>query len=397
MEMHYIFLLKNKERVSFEDKEIENKLLSNLFDNLTDSSFEKEINNKKNKLSYSTCYDNKANIAKLEISIGKNNGNDANILDIVNRLICKGELRSDYSIITTYDGVSNYFCNRAYSLMSEFERRLRELIYIILVKTFGLAWYDKTVSTELKAKINEVSKVKNNSKLIESALQEMTLYDLETYLFKPYCEFNIQELIESKEKVDEILEMSKEDLAVLLNKYIPKSLWDRFFTKEIDDIQDDLSNIRKYRNKLSHNKQFYNEDYKDFSNKIKSINIKIISAISNVNEKDIDDKFILESSAAYNNLYNTKNIIENSMLDISQKFKGLTEVSEKLKNSLSSSAINKLSEQILEIQKPLISSPIQDLTELSSKLLEATCSPLEKIIKEQKRIRDVFNSVSSKI
>lgn len=433
MEMHYIFLLKNKERVNFEDKEIENKLLSNLFDNLTDSSFEKEINNKNNILNYTTYYDNKANIAKLEISIGNNNINDANVLDTVNRLICKGEIRKDYSIITTYDGVSNYFCNRSYSLMSKFERKLRELIYIILVKTFGLDWYDKTVSAELKAEIKEVSKNKNNSVLIESALQEMTMHDLEIYLFKPYCEVNVQKLVESKEKIGEILEKSKDDLADLLDKCIPKSLWDRFFLTDIDNIQDELSQIREYRNKLSHNKQFYNEDFMNFSKKIKSINIKILDAISNVNKRDIDKKFILESSIAYNNFYYTKSFIENSMLNIPEGLFELAEQSSRIQRSLADLAfqdsmeiylkfketfsyidktyniignqiknydisinpsIQALAEHSSMIQS-LINPTLKELVETSAEVL--TRSPMKKFIEQEEKTRETLDSISLKI
>lgn len=340
MNMNYIFLLKNKMKKGFEDKEIEREILKKLFINVTEDKFDLDNGrNKEIRINYSTYYDKKCNIAKLKISFGAETSKDAKVLNEINNLICKNKLRQDYSIIVTYDGVSSYFCKKAYPLLGEFERRLRELIYIILVNTFGIEWYNQTVSKEIGDKIKASSRIKNNGKLIEKALEEMTISDLETYLFEPYCEKQFEELFKNKEELNKVLDMSKEDIASLLEKCIPKSLWDRYFKDKIDDIQVEINEIREFRNIVAHNKNFGLKEYKDFEIKIKSVNLKIKEAIEEINGKEIDDKFKLNSCTAYNNM----ELIVSSLVNISSN------ITENINGKGLSLAISQLGKKFVEI------------------------------------------------
>ena len=118
MNISYIFLLKNKKREKFDNKEIENNILKVLFNNVKDSSFEVYIDKKKYDISYMIFYDKNLDMLELTISHGKKRINDAKVLNHVDNLLRKGKVRKDYSIIVTYDGVSSYFCNKAYPMMN---------------------------------------------------------------------------------------------------------------------------------------------------------------------------------------------------------------------------------------------------------------------------------------
>ncbi len=303
MNISYIFLLKNKKREKFVNKEIENNILKVLFNNVKDSSFEVYIDKKKYDISYMIFYDKNLEMIELTLSHGKKRINDAKVLNHVDNLLRKGKLRKDYSIIVTYDGVSSYFCNKAYPMINEFETCLRELVYTILIKTFGIEWYEKTVSDELSSRIKQVSKGKSNSALIESALNEMTMHDLETYLFKPYSEFDFEQLVKSEQNIDAIFsEKSKEEIVLLLEKCIPKSLWNRFFDSNIDDIQNELNMIRDFRNKVAHNKEFNENEYNNFCNIVKMVISKIKNAKDNISMKEFNSQIINDSYYAYSTI-----------------------------------------------------------------------------------------------
>ncbi|HAR86510.1 MAG TPA: hypothetical protein DCR69_12335, partial [Clostridium sp.] len=358
MNMNYIFLLKNREREKLESKEIENSILNKLFHNVTSSSFEVYFNKKEYALNYSLYHDKKVDMIKLAISIENKNVNDAKALNYVDNLLRKGESRKDYSIIVTYDGVSSYFCNKAYPLLNEFERRLRELVYIILVKTFGIEWYDKTVSDKLDSKVKEISKGKNKAALIESALHEMTMNDLEIYLFEPYSEFELDQFVKNKEVIDNTFSTkSKEEIVLLLEKSIPKSLWNRFFDDKIDDIQQELDKIREFRNKVAHNKEFYEKEYNSFHKIVQSVIYKIKSAIDDINMKEVNSQIKKESYSAYSVLYNMK--IENAMKQLGEQSK----IMQKALGSVSTQSIMRLAEQEKLMQKALGGTGMQNAME----------------------------------
>ena len=352
MEMNYIFLLKEKCKIEFDKTKAHYIILEKLFLDVRKDSFVVNYNKEKYSLKYLIYYDDKIDMFKLSISLDKSLGKSAKILNYVDKLLRKGECRKDYNIIVIYDGVSNYFCDKSYPFLNEFERRLRELVYIILVKTFGAEWYEKTVSDELKIKIKETGKSNNKSVLIENSLYEMTMYDMEMYLFNPYCELNSNDIIQT---IINDSNKSKEEIVYLLSECIPKSLWDRFFYDKINNIQAEINETREFRNKIAHNKEFHEKEYNRFKKIIKVIIDNIKVAIEDINKTELSIQTKRDSYCAYSTLLNS---------ELQDAIRGMGEQSELMHKALglvTPKAIEELKAQSILAQKVLYSSGFQEV------------------------------------
>lgn len=78
----------------------------------------------------------------------------------------------------------------------------------------------------------------------------MTIFQLETYLFTPYREVDIKNILEDELSQRSINDKTKDEIIKILDKCRSKSLWDSFFEWiiHITDLQVDLEKIRTYRN-----------------------------------------------------------------------------------------------------------------------------------------------------
>ena len=63
-------------------------------------------------------------------------------------------------------------------LFGIFERRIRELVYITIIKIFGVDWYDNSFSQSLQDSLKGKG---NKTKMVESALNELTYEQLKEY------------------------------------------------------------------------------------------------------------------------------------------------------------------------------------------------------------------------
>lgn len=306
MEIRYIFLLKREKTKTLNKNEEHKDFLNENFKNIKRDKFDIEYNDKIYTIDYKANYIQESTFS-LIISIDSNEENKADILHEVNNRICKNPKRREYNIIKTYDGLSEFYSNKSIIKLNYFERKLRELIYIIVVKSFGVGWYEKTIKEELGKKIKKTSGKNNLSTLIESALHEMTLGDLELYLFEPYTDKNINTLIEDIENSSSYInDKTKDEILSMILKYKPKCLWKRFFEDiidiDIEDIKYKLTEIRKYRNKVAHNKDFYIEDYKNCKSILDEVNEKLNIAVENLYVKEFNQLSIYHSRAAFNNI-----------------------------------------------------------------------------------------------
>ena len=109
----------------------------------------------------------------------------AKYLDFATNRLIQGEHRKTWNIVISYDEVSQLYCCKLMPLFGIFERRIRELVYITIIKYLALigmiiplakAWQDS-----LKGKGNK-------TKMVESALNELTYEQLKEYLFTSFVE-----------------------------------------------------------------------------------------------------------------------------------------------------------------------------------------------------------------
>ena len=81
------------------------------------------------------------------------------ILTIVSdKLVGKGNIfDKDYVSIVSYDYASEYYCNKLFPYLNEFERKLRKILFIIYTLNFDLKYYSSTTSEEFQSNLKKKS------------------------------------------------------------------------------------------------------------------------------------------------------------------------------------------------------------------------------------------------
>lgn len=196
---------------------------------------------------------------------GKNRVN-ASVLSAVKDLIRKGEHRSGYKIVISYDESSIYFNEKLFSFISEHESLLRNLIYLILIDTFGSSWVQQTLNE------NKQSEFKNNlrgSKLIERGLEAFSYQEYISFLFDQRPNKFTNDFIDKAiEDIKTATEINKDKILVFLNNNKSYSLWESSFSGiEYGEAEKDIRLIRDVRNGVMHNKEITENEF-DVNKKI---------------------------------------------------------------------------------------------------------------------------------
>jgi hypothetical protein len=298
MEMKYIFLRKMND-IKVENLESPFTLMfKTLFNNVTNNSFDIQINESFYIVKFNYAKNDIGNTYYLTITSCGTVAQCAKILNEVNKKLIKGPHRKEYNIILSFDSISHYYCNKIYPKFNLFERKIRELIFCILIKTFGIDWYDATFSEELKNELKQQGL--KQSDLIERALYEMTIYQLENYLFEPYSISKFESILENELSTLAVRGMTKDEIIEVLDQCRAKSLWERFFEGKIkiDHLQSNLGVIRNYRNSVAHSKHFYKDDYQKCSLILNKLIRQIEIAIEEIEIKTFNLSNISESIGA---------------------------------------------------------------------------------------------------
>ncbi len=260
-----------------------------LFPSTTSKNIIIQLKHKEYKLPYSiTCTsatDNCSNDFVYSIHLeyeSSNNLNSAHVLEKAHLGVYDYfSKEKEFHLIIANDGLSEYYCNKAYPKFQKFERLLRNLIFIVVAKAYGEKWVDETLPKDLKPKINK-------NQLIESALAEMTLGELIAYLFYGQTEVIFPDYIDENYPSEKLHSMSKDDLLLLIEKGRPKSVWNNFLAKliHVQQPKEKLNYLRDNRNKIAHCKQFYAADYKQSMEYLDSMIPQIDECIEKVSIKD---------------------------------------------------------------------------------------------------------------
>lgn len=239
---------------------------------------------------------NKAKTYILNIITDQESALSFHAMDIFVNGFSRCARKNNLNVIKAFDEPSQILCTRLYNPLTRFERLLRKLVYEIVVKTYGSAWYKNTIQ-DLKNHCEEISEVykgiekksvQNHTKLIEAALEEMDYESLNKYLFSKNSPKAYSEVLEKELSNEKLLTMSKADIVDVIENSRPKSLWERLFNDlfELNDLENELSTIRKYRNKVMHARCISYEEYQTLHKLLKKWNILIEKAIEKNEVKD---------------------------------------------------------------------------------------------------------------
>lgn len=338
MIMKYILIRKNIKRDTMYLNNVFRAALGKIFSNLSMDSFELDLTGNTYILNYR--FSNKQNnVYHLYIEFHASPAKEAEVLNEVSKKLNGPEIKKDYNLIVAYDEVSEYYCGKISLRFGKSERLLRELIFLIMIKTFGAEWGKKTIAKEILDNVKASAGGLNEAQIVETVLYEMTIAQLEDYLFKPYNGLEKNPELETefnKVDINGLSEIEKTNWLKIMQK---RPLWDDYFVDyglSIENMQQDLETIRKYRNKVAHNKKFSKEDY-DYCKKIlNDFNKTLSSAISNIEERDfVRTDWRVSYKNTINMLSSMMSLINEEIQDsLSEWSKGMTECMEKMTKSL---------------------------------------------------------------
>lgn len=287
----------------------------------------------------------------LDIIVKTRNKQDAiNILNLVNSKLIdsKNVFEQDFISIVSYDYVSEYYCNKLFPYLNEFERKLRKILFVVYTLNFNLEYYSATTSEDFQANLKQKAnsqKTENISKkdcYIKLGFYSLDYHDIETLLFSksitPQETKKVQDFLNENEDLSKLSDSEIRKAFELCNY---KSDWERFFgDKKIeDDFQIIFNDIRVFRNNIAHCKFISETQYKNCLEILEKTNKSLDMAIKITEEKDFIYKNIELQQESFERLAKTmretvKPILENINL-ITQPLKEFSEKLNEIVNPIS--------------------------------------------------------------
>lgn len=212
---------------------------------------------------------------------------------------------------TLWDDVSYYYANKAYPLIHQIENLMRKLITKFMLTNVGMGWAKDNIPDEVKNSV----RVANSDGIVDEAstknkkdenspdyLYRTDFIQLKNFLFKEYTPFAMSALTNKIKSSKDISELSFEEL----KSFVPKSNWERYFSKLVD-CDDNYLNKRwnklyVLRCKIAHNNQVTKTDYDQIVHLVSEVKDKLQQAIDNLDKIHIsdEDKEIVAENVAGN-------------------------------------------------------------------------------------------------
>lgn len=182
---------------------------------------------------------------------------------------------------TLYDGISIYYSNLAFPIISDIENVMRKLITKFMLTKVGIDWIKERTPDDVKSSINS-----NNKDL--TYLHNVDFIQLKNFLFSENYPVHKENLVKKLKEAKDINELNLEDIKVL----IPNSNWERYFSTNISISKEKLikiwEDLYELRCNVAHNKSFNKSDYEKVINLCAEIKPQLEQAISSLSSIEID-------------------------------------------------------------------------------------------------------------
>ncbi|WP_267402637.1 MULTISPECIES: HEPN domain-containing protein [unclassified Chryseobacterium] len=253
-----------------------------------------EIENKNQRLFKFTLYSKEDNIDEFIILL---------------KLIREGIYKSNGKISIIWDDISSYYSKLAYPQINKIENLLRKLITFFMVSKLGLEWTEESTPKEVKSNTR-------NSRDNNNYLHDTDFIQLADYLFKTYPEKNVEILFKEIKNNDDF----KEKDFNYLEKFIPKSNWERYFNSFVDCEDGYLikqwNRLYELRCLIAHNSFITKKEYEEINKIVLDLTEKFEKAILSIDEIIISSS---DKALIYDNMVINQSILTNKYLDIWKK------------------------------------------------------------------------------
>lgn len=313
-----------------------------------------------------------ADVKYLDVIVdAKSKAQIVSCLEYIQETLLNSGIRERYIEIISYDSVSEYYCNKVSIKLNRLERNLRKLLFNIYILNFGKDYYQATTDIELQGKIkglinSNISKEQRDAikkaynvngeqakaiNCLQQFFYSFELGDIQNFLFKPsWTDVDEDEKKEFLSAHEDLSLLSDRELRSAILQFSPKSDWERFFSNkiEIDQIENIIDTIRRYRNSVAHYKFFSKEDYKICNKLINRLNKAILSAICVTEEVDFAKKNTAALRNALTAFSEKISSIVNPIREAAQKlfqsgvFQQIADISQKLQNGVVITQIGEL-------------------------------------------------------
>ena len=177
----------------------------------------------------------------------------------------KCSLQKHYDLTTTYDSVSEYYCNKIFPKIAQFERLFRRLLFNVYLLNYGRNYHVDGINPDLYKQA-----VKSNSQNKPSEISPereffylLNLGQMKRLLFQQEW-LEVESLAKTKFLTEnpDLSKLKDSELRKFIEEIQPRTRWERLFgAEDFPAIQQDLDTFKDFRNKVAHNGFFSSQDY----------------------------------------------------------------------------------------------------------------------------------------
>lgn len=222
------------------------------------------------------------------------------------KFIIKNSLRKEWEeCIWLKDEQSSSFAKELYADIHELENQLRQFINIVMIRNFGVNWWDKYTTRKIrdkyKARYFSYKRVAQSYANVSDRLLSIDTDDLLEIMtlkinkFAPENDHVVTNLLESLKETGDISTVTAEYKNVIQKLRreceVEIDLWDSLFGKYFPEgFIDEWSDFGKNRNHVAHNKLLDLNAYKTINKSIKAVATSLSSAEKKFNDTSFSDE-----------------------------------------------------------------------------------------------------------
>jgi len=302
----------------------------------------------KNQRSSKRCY------IKLHSTMRVNKGVEC--LQEFDNCLFKSDFQKYASVIRDYDGISAALSEKLYSKYALFERRLRQLILLVVTKAFGNEWVQETISEDTRNELKERAK---GNLTLTGALEQLDLHQMEEYLFG-IREVDYDEYFDKKLSCGQLENLSKDEIVDIIEEMRPRSLWERNFATigSEDKWKANIEAVHECRNKVAHHKHITVEEYSAVNKSLNKLNNDLKKAIAEIQDKDFTNQSAIDVLGNFALL--TSKLLGKvfEQYDFSKLFQGIN------------AAIQKLVTPVINNYQPALPDSLMQMSQMMTKMAE---------------------------
>ncbi len=239
---------------------------------------------------------------------GKNKDKMIQQMELIHNTLRQSTVAERFTLITSYDAVSEYYCNKMFLPLNEVERKLRKLLYIIYTVRYRRDYIDytfveNTLAPESKSKIESYLKHQLGSDRElwrQKYFEEFEYHHYNHLLFFPkWTPVDIANKETFLNDNKDLATLTDEELRARFAEFSPKSDWEKYFVDKVDEnisAESLIKNVKNQRNGVAHYKSITKKEYDDFI-----INVaQLIDVIDKAIDIAISKDFVEQTIKHYN-------------------------------------------------------------------------------------------------